>query len=325
MTVYGVWIGRLVVAVVFGWAAWAKLADRPGTRQGLQDFGIPTAVLGAAVWGLPAVELVVAVAVLPSQTAVWAGVGALVLVAAFTTVVIGLLARGRRPACSCFGAASSAPIGPATLVRNTALAVLTGLVVWGSVRYDDVPQQLPLDRAVGLAAIIVFAALMLRGQLELAQLRRELAKGLAARKPRQPLPVGATAPRFAFDSTDGQRRSLDEAVALGLPVLLLFFSPGCPPCESIAAELPRWRERLAVTTVVIGTGHMAANTQWAREHGVDPVLVPGDSAIVARYGLTGTPSAVLIDTEGRIASHLEGGSYAISDLVETIASPRHIR
>jgi len=74
------------------------------------------------------------------------------------------------------------------------------------------------------------------------------------KKPSAGLPIGAPAPAFAFESTDGRRRSVDEAVALGLPVLLLFFTPGCSPCARIATELPMWRQRLdaTVTFLIVG-------------------------------------------------------------------------
>jgi uncharacterized membrane protein YphA (DoxX/SURF4 family) len=37
-----VWVARLLVAVVFGWAAIAKLMDRAGTREALEAFGVPS-------------------------------------------------------------------------------------------------------------------------------------------------------------------------------------------------------------------------------------------------------------------------------------------
>ncbi|MFG1795759.1 MauE/DoxX family redox-associated membrane protein [Nocardia sp. NPDC049149] len=152
MISYGVWIARLLVAVVFGWAGIAKLTDRDGTRKAVQEFGVPARWVATVGWALPTVELVVAAAVLPSWTAVWGGVAALVLLIGFSTAVAVLLARGQRPACSCFGAAGTAPIGWATLVRNAGIIGLTGLAVWGSLAKNTVPQALPADRPIGGSA-----------------------------------------------------------------------------------------------------------------------------------------------------------------------------
>ncbi|MGW0251969.1 MauE/DoxX family redox-associated membrane protein [Nocardia goodfellowii] len=322
MSEYGVWVARLVVAVVFGWAAVAKLSDRAATRRAVEDFGVPARWAGVAVWCLPAVELVVAVCVLPSWTAVWAGGAALILLAAFTIAVAALLARGQRPACSCFGAASAAPIGRATLLRNAAIAAVTGLLVWGSVTYDEVPQQLPVDRAAGLAALVGLAAWTVRQQLEIRRLRGQVAQAPATGQTQEGLPVGVPAPEFELHSTVGRHQSLAEAVATGLPVLLLFVSTRCGACADIAADVAGWRTRLdgAVSVLVIGNGDMAANIDWAREHGVGHMLVQHHAELISEYRLRGAPSAVLVDTRGRIASPTRGGPEPIRDLVEGIAS-----
>src|ERR1700727_2535535 len=60
-----------------------KAADQGGTRQAVQDFGVPARLVPVAAWALPAVELMVTAAVLPP---------------------------GRSPGCSCFGAVSTAPV-----------------------------------------------------------------------------------------------------------------------------------------------------------------------------------------------------------------------
>ncbi|MCL4488183.1 MAG: DoxX family membrane protein [Chloroflexi bacterium] len=63
---------RLLLALVFAVAGLAKLADRPGSRQALRDFGLPTRLAGPLGVLLPLIELVVAFALLPLVTA-WGG------------------------------------------------------------------------------------------------------------------------------------------------------------------------------------------------------------------------------------------------------------
>ncbi|MEV6096300.1 MauE/DoxX family redox-associated membrane protein [Nocardia sp. NPDC051981] len=83
---YVVWVARLVLAVVFGLSAWGKLADGPGTRKAVGEFGVPLAWIPAVAWALPAVEAVVAVALLPPWTAAGAALVAILLLGMFTGV-----------------------------------------------------------------------------------------------------------------------------------------------------------------------------------------------------------------------------------------------
>src|SRR3954462_14745076 len=94
---------RVFLAGVFAVAGLAKLADLPGSRRALADFGLgstPAKPLGLL---LPLAELAVAVMLLPSATAWWGGLGAFGLLLLFVTGIAANLARGRRPDCHCFG------------------------------------------------------------------------------------------------------------------------------------------------------------------------------------------------------------------------------
>src|SRR5437016_3876416 len=120
---------RLLLAGVFLVAGFAKLADRAGSRQALLDFGVPSLLVTLLGVLLPLAELVVAVALLPTATAWWGALGALVLLLLFVGGISYNLARGRQPDCHCFGQLHSAPTGRATLLRNLVLAALAGFVV----------------------------------------------------------------------------------------------------------------------------------------------------------------------------------------------------
>jgi uncharacterized membrane protein YphA (DoxX/SURF4 family) len=99
---------RVLLALVFGVAGLAKLADRAGSQQALRDFGLP-GWLGRPVGVLlPLVELGVAVALLPAASAWRGAVGATVLLLLFVVAMAINLLRGRRPACHCFGQLHSA-------------------------------------------------------------------------------------------------------------------------------------------------------------------------------------------------------------------------
>ncbi|MFG1795760.1 TlpA family protein disulfide reductase [Nocardia sp. NPDC049149] len=151
-----------------------------------------------------------------------------------------------------------------------------------------------------------------------------MAEGSAGQPGTDGLPIGVPAPAFELSDLSGERRSLGDALTAGKPVLLLFLHPGCTPCVTVAAELPRWRQRLLDTTtiVVIGNNDPVASAQWAREHNVASMLVLDNTELIARYRLRGTPAAVLVDARGRIASSTRGGSYAIRDLVDDLPISR---
>jgi len=83
--------------------------------------------LGVPRWlatPVPYTEIVVGAFVAVRVARPWPVVVALALLAAFTALIVRLLATGRRPACACFGAWSASPIGWRHLARNAALAAL---------------------------------------------------------------------------------------------------------------------------------------------------------------------------------------------------------
>src|ERR687893_1767142 len=123
-------VARLLLVLVFLVAGVAKLVDRAGSRQAVVDFGVPAALASTLGILLPLTELAVAAALIPTSTAWWGAVGALVLLLLFVVGIGVNLARGRKPECHCFGQLHSEPAGWNTLVRNGILAAVAGFVVW---------------------------------------------------------------------------------------------------------------------------------------------------------------------------------------------------
>src|SRR5689334_20325617 len=94
---------RIILAAVFLVAGLAKLADLAGSRQALRDFGVPAILASPLGLVLPLAELAVAVALLPSSSAWFGDIGALVLLLLFVAGISVNLAGGRTPDCHCFG------------------------------------------------------------------------------------------------------------------------------------------------------------------------------------------------------------------------------
>ena len=116
------WVGmRLLLAAIFFIAGVAKLANRQETIQLLRDFGAPRRVQPLGVL-LPPFEIVVAGGLLFARTGWYAAWGTFALLGLFIAGIGVNLARGRQPACKCFGQLHSRPISWRTLARNGVLA-----------------------------------------------------------------------------------------------------------------------------------------------------------------------------------------------------------
>jgi peroxiredoxin len=107
----------------------------------------------------------------------------------------------------------------------------------------------------------------------------------------------------------------------GQQSLVLFWNPGCGFCQQMLSDLKQWeahRPAGAPKLLVISTGSPEANR--AQEINSTLVLDPNFS-IGPRFGVAGTPSAVLVDAKGRIASPVAVGAAGIWALVGEPPSP----
>jgi hypothetical protein len=273
------------------------------------------------------VEATIAVAVLPPWTAAAASAAALALLIVFTAAVVRLLRRGKRPACSCFGALSTAPIGAATVWRNTVLMVVAGCAMCGSIIDGAVPEDLSLDRSLGAAALAAVAARLAWVGGEVAALRQRVDQQALSTLGAEGLPVGAVAPIFELTSADGARVASESLLDGGRSALLVFVHPACEMCAALARELPRWHARTAgvLSIAVVGNGDIEEHAAWGRAQGLAdlPILVQQGNETALRYRVRGTPSGVLVGPDGRVAAPVARGAMAIRELIvssKTIAT-----
>lgn len=338
-------VARVLLAVVFLVAGFAKLVDLKGSRQALIDFSLPTALATPGGLLLPLIELAVGVALLPLISAWWAAIGALVLLLLFVVGISVNLARGRRPDCHCFGQLYSRPIGWPTLLRNLLLAVVAAFVVtvgrgnaglsafawFGTL---PVVQRIELVVAVVVVAVLVgicwLLLQMLRQQgrllLRLEELEGRVAAGRSAGQTPHPqavsqpgLSVGTVAPAFALPGLYGETITLDFLRASGKPAVLLFSDPNCGPCNALMPEVGRWQRDYAskLTLALISRGTVQENRSKASEHGITHVLLQKDHEVAESYMANGTPGAVVIRPDGTIGTPLSLGQmrFALWSLV----------
>lgn len=320
---------RLVLAAVFATAGAGKLLDRPGSVKALSEFGVggQAARIGGTL--LPLLEFAVALGLLFPPSATAAAVAGVVLLLAFIGGIARALVLGLNPDCHCFGQIHSAPAGPSTLVRNGILAALAVVVVAGGPgpAIDTwIGERSGAELAavaVGLLALVAVAA-GARFWLDNRKLRRELAEAEAG-YPTYGLPVGAKAPSFNLASSEGGKVSLEDLTAQGHAVGVVFVGPTCGSCWVLMPHLSRWQQSLAdrLTLVMISTGTAKENEEAIAEHGIVGPFLHNGAKLLDAYRMPGTPAAVIISPEGRIASTTVVGSKAVEPLVRLMLTGRN--
>ncbi len=327
---------RMVLAVVFAVAGLAKLADPAGSRRAVREFGIPQPLAPLLGISLPLGELAVSVALVVRGSARWGAVGALVLLGGFMVAIGSAIRRGRAPRCHCFGQLRSAPAGRLTLLRNSVLAGIAGFVVVGGWANPGTSATGWASRlsagaltgvcvgvtVVGAQAWFSWQLLRQQGRL-LARLEAvEASQGTNTGVAAAGLPVGAPAPPFALPAADGGSVTLERLLDFGQPVVLLFSDPGCGACAAILPEISRWQREhpSRVTVAVLSRASSDPNGPTRADLSALNVGWQVGSEVAQAYGVPGTPSAVLVGADGRIAGPLAPGRDAIVTLFEQVLS-----
>jgi thiol-disulfide isomerase/thioredoxin len=323
-------VSRFLLAAVFAASGLAKLVDLRAFRRALGDFAVSARLTLSLAVLLATAELVIAGTLVPQSSARFAGMAALALLGLFVAVISVTLARGRQPECRCFGQLHPAPVGPATLLRNIALAGLAAVVVAQPEGHLGDTGIVALAMAAGLALQAGFSYQLLRqnGRIlaRLATVEASLgpstdtrpqgpAEGPANGTPHAvlPLPVGARAPDFSIPSLPGPNLSLSALLRNGRPVLLVFVHPECAPCLALLPRLAEWQRDLAelLTVLVVSEGAAAENRAQVAQHGLERVALQRHREVSELYRAHGTPSAQLVAPDGRVASRLVTGTEDI--------------
>jgi len=96
--------------------------------------------------------------------------------------------------------------------------------------------------------------------------------------------------------------------------LVLFWNPGCGFCQQMLPDLKELEATSpedAPKLLVVSAGSEEAN----KEMGItSPVLLDQNFAVGRAFGASGTPSAVLVDAEGKVASDIAVGAPAVLEL-----------
>ena len=157
--------------------------------------------------------------------------------------------------------------------------------------------------------------------------RAGLLEGVAYEPPSEPsfawptgVDVGEPIPPFRLPDADGAEVALADLTERS--VLLVNWSPRCGFCTRIAPELAELQPQLqarGVEMVFITLGDVEENEPLLEEHGLKPRVLFGDGLEVEVFAGVGTPSAYLVDVEGKAASPLTVGADKVPDLARAAA------
>ena len=330
---------RLSLAAVFGVAGIAKLFDPAGSEKAFGEFGVPKPLIRPLVYLLPMTELLIAGGLLFVQTSWFGAVGAAGLLLVFSAGMLYQLAKGNAPDCHCFGQIHSEPVGKVSVLRNVALLVLAAILTIQGQSSQGLnlvnSNQDIMQFVIGIAVVLLLGAVVFflkRISEQQTQIMRRIElMELVARDgssveredvghPHEGLPIGAQFPAFDLPDINGAKISLDSLRADAKPVLFFFVSPTCTPCKALMPEFEQWQQELGekVKMVFVSSGKVEANTEKFGKNAFKVLLLQKDREFAETVRAKWTPTAVLMDRNGRIASHLAAGDTAIRELVEKI-------
>lgn len=296
-------VSKLVLALVFVVAAVAKLAQPTSFRRTLPLYGVPGRLAGVVAIAVPVAELAVAFALVSAELTRWGAIAAVVLLAVFTGATALARVRGVQAECECFGPLDPLSTGARPYIRNTALAAIAALAA------ATESGTAVTEASVPVVAGFALLALALGTWIAFSPRRR-------GERPTRRAAVGTAAPTSVFRAVTGE--TIHLRASDGMPTLLLFWNPSCPPCQYMLPRLKAWednRPRGSPRLVIASSGSEDDN----RATGLaSPIVLEGSYEARDAFAIPGSPAAVLIDSEGRVASDAILGAPAI---LATLGAP----
>jgi thiol-disulfide isomerase/thioredoxin len=132
----------------------------------------------------------------------------------------------------------------------------------------------------------------------------------AAPRPAPPpsLPVGADAPHVELRDLAGEPLALTTD---DRDTLLVFWNPGCGFCQRMLDDIRAFEQSPpegAPRLLLISSGSVEDNEAMGLS---SPIALDGSFAAGSAFGAGGTPSAIRVDPEGKIASGLAVGAPGV--------------
>jgi len=137
---------------------------------------------------------------------------------------------------------------------------------------------------------------------------------------RDGLKAGTAAPDFRLPRLDG-KGDFSLAEFRGRRVLLVFSSPHCVPCNTLAPQLETLhRAHPEIEMLMISKDEPRENRVKVKEHGLTFTIVLQQQWEISRkYGMFATPIAYLIDDNGIIVHDVAVGVEGVENLIARAA------
>ena len=139
-----------------------------------------------------------------------------------------------------------------------------------------------------------------------------------AQAPRGIASIGKDAPVVELNNLDGEPVKLADFA--GHPTAVLFWNPGCGFCQRMVDDLKAWETNPpegAPKLLVVSTGE--ARSGIASRVCTSPIVLDSGFNVGRAFGASGTPSAVLVGADGKIASGLAVGGPTVISLLRNEA------
>jgi uncharacterized membrane protein YphA (DoxX/SURF4 family) len=120
-------VASVVLGLVFVVSGGSKIAAGPAWPEQARGLGAPAVVIPVSPW----VEIVLGALLVTQLVPTVVAVVAIVVLVAFTALIVRRLTQGRHPPCACFGAWSAKPLGVGHVVRNVGFIALGVLALVG--------------------------------------------------------------------------------------------------------------------------------------------------------------------------------------------------
>jgi thiol-disulfide isomerase/thioredoxin len=132
--------------------------------------------------------------------------------------------------------------------------------------------------------------------------------------------MGSPFPDIELPGADGSVVSLASSLAGGRPALFIFVSPTCGPCRALLPEIAQWQIELKdkINFVLLTVGKLEENKEKLLGAPEIPIAIQKDREIAEQVRAKWTPTAILVRSDGKIASRLAAGDGAIHELIAKI-------
>jgi hypothetical protein len=121
-------VASLLTGAMFVFSGGAKLADQHDWLRQSADLGVDRCLASIVPW----YEIVLGALLVSGAVRPWPAIIAVLTLLVFTVFIVRRILDGTRPPCACFGRASTRPLGPRHIARNSVLLVIAVLGVFAA-------------------------------------------------------------------------------------------------------------------------------------------------------------------------------------------------